>query len=114
MTLSSSGNCPDVETRKPWRTVRLERLRMKNGLPMGGTITTSSTPFSKSLTNGDSETQNLHGVGYIAHIRRLIKNLGIYTLSQLAAPLATLILAPFLTRNLSHADYGALAVLNTA
>lgn len=51
---------------------------------------------------------------YLSHIRTLIKSVGIYSLSSLASPLATLVLAPFLTRYLSHAEYGALAVLNTA
>ncbi len=112
MTLNSSGNYLDAEAKKPRRPSHL--FRMENDLPMDGTITTPTTPFPNKSRNENSETQNLEAEGYIAQIRKLIKNLGIYTLSQLAAPLATLILAPFLTRNLSHADYGALAVLNTA
>jgi O-antigen/teichoic acid export membrane protein len=60
------------------------------------------------------EAQDIEVKGYISHIRKLIKSLGIYSLSSLASPLASLVLAPFLTHNLSHADYGALAVLNTA
>lgn len=51
---------------------------------------------------------------HTSQIRQLVKSSGIYALSSLAAPLVSLVLAPFLTRHLSHADYGALAVLNTA
>ncbi len=46
--------------------------------------------------------------------RKLIKSSGIYALSSLASPLVALVLAPFLTRNLSHSEYGALVILNTA
>src|SRR5712691_3457196 len=46
--------------------------------------------------------------------RTLIKSSGIYALSSMASPLIALILAPFLTRNLSHSEYGALVILNTA
>ncbi len=50
---------------------------------------------------------------YKSYLRYLIKNSGIYVLSSLASPLVSLVLAPFLTRHLSHADYGVLTVLNT-
>src|SRR6266851_1781860 len=46
--------------------------------------------------------------------RKLIKSSGIYALSSLASPLVALVLAPFLTRNLSYTAYGELAVFNTA
>lgn len=72
------------------------------------------TPFPEKRSEENSEAQNLEEEGYISHIRKLIKSLGIYALSSAASPLATLILSPFLTRYLSHADYGALAILNTA
>jgi O-antigen/teichoic acid export membrane protein len=49
---------------------------------------------------------------YLPTMRGLIKSSGIYALSSLASPLVALVLAPFLTRHLSRADYGALAVLN--
>ncbi len=55
-----------------------------------------------------SEAEN-----YRSYLRHLIKSSGIYVLSSLASPLVSLVLAPFLTRHLSHADYGALTVLNT-
>src|SRR5439155_24185938 len=51
--------------------------------------------------------------GYANQLRTLIKSSGIYALASLASPLVTLVLAPFLTRNLSHEDYGALAVITT-
>jgi O-antigen/teichoic acid export membrane protein len=50
----------------------------------------------------------------VSLVRKLVKGSGIYALSSLASPLISLALAPFLTRNLSHEAYGALAVLNTA
>ncbi len=51
---------------------------------------------------------------YTSHLSKLIKSSGIYALASFVSPLISLVLAPFLTRNLSHANYGALAVLNTA
>lgn len=89
---------------------------MMDGLPIDEVITQRipALPPSGWRDIASPEVQNLEAEGYISHIRRLIKSLGIYSLSSLASPLASLVLAPFLTRNLSHADYGALAVLNTA
>jgi len=57
---------------------------------------------------------DLGAEGFTLHIRKLVRSSGIYALSSLASPLITLVLAPFLTRNLTRADYGAFAVLNTA
>ena len=51
--------------------------------------------------------------GYSALLQRLAKNSGIYALASLTSPLVSLVLAPFLTHNLSRSDYGALVVLNT-
>ncbi|HEX9069766.1 MAG TPA: lipopolysaccharide biosynthesis protein, partial [Ktedonobacterales bacterium] len=51
--------------------------------------------------------------GYIALLRNLAKSSGIYALAALASPLISLVLAPFLTRHLSPADYGLLAIMNT-
>lgn len=51
---------------------------------------------------------------YVSLARNLIQSSGIYALASLASPVVSLVLAPFLTRNLSHTDYGILAVLNTA
>lgn len=70
-------------------------------------------PFPMWGRIAQQKIQNLEAEEYFLHIRKLMKSLGIYSLSSLAAPLTTLILAPYLTRNLSHADYGALAVLTT-
>jgi O-antigen/teichoic acid export membrane protein len=67
-----------------------------------GTRTTSN------LKRRESEVE-----GYISQISVLVKNSGIYAFSSLAAPLITLLLAPFLTRSLTHNDFGALAVLTT-
>ena len=91
------------------------RFGMVNGLPIdeATTIRIPTTPSPNGSRNVNSETQKLEAPEYIANVRKLIKNLGIYSLSSLTAPLIPLILAPFLTRNLSHANYGALAVLNT-
>jgi O-antigen/teichoic acid export membrane protein len=51
---------------------------------------------------------------YLSHIPTLVKTSGIYALSSLASPLVQLVLAPFLTHQLSRSDYGVLAVLDTA
>lgn len=50
---------------------------------------------------------------YAVLIRNLVKSSGIYALASIASPFISLVLAPFLTRSLTHADYGILAVLNT-
>jgi O-antigen/teichoic acid export membrane protein len=54
------------------------------------------------------ESQN-----YVSLLRNLAKNSGIYALASVASPLISLVLAPFLTRTLTKADYGILVVLNT-
>ena len=50
----------------------------------------------------------------LSFIISLVKRSGIYALGSMASPLISLVLAPFLTRYLSHVEYGALAVLNVA
>ncbi len=50
---------------------------------------------------------------YFRLIRKLVKDSGIYALSSLAAPMVSLVLAPILTRFLTHTEYGALVILNT-
>jgi O-antigen/teichoic acid export membrane protein len=68
---------------------------------------------SRVAAIGGEQAQSV-AEGYALHIRTLIKSSGIYALSSMASPLLSLVLAPFLTHHLSHAEYGALAVLNTA
>jgi O-antigen/teichoic acid export membrane protein len=50
---------------------------------------------------------------YTSLFHKLVKSSGVYALASVASPLVSLVMAPFLTRSLSHADYGILAVLNT-
>src|SRR5437016_4008195 len=50
---------------------------------------------------------------YVSLVQKLVKSSGIYALASFASPLTSLVLSPFLTRNLSHADFGALTVFNT-
>jgi O-antigen/teichoic acid export membrane protein len=52
--------------------------------------------------------------GYVGLLRSLIASSGIYALAAMAAPLVSLVLAPFLTHHLSPANYGILTILNTA
>ncbi|MDQ6661256.1 MAG: polysaccharide biosynthesis C-terminal domain-containing protein [Chloroflexota bacterium] len=61
----------------------------------------------------DKEVDSVSSEGYVALLRKLAKDSGIYALASFVTPLIALVLAPFLTRSLSHADYGALTVLNT-
>jgi len=70
-------------------------------------------PGAASIQPLPSATQTSGDESYGGLIRNLVKNSGIYAISSLAAPLVTLLLAPFLTHTLSRTDYGALAVLNT-
>jgi len=55
-----------------------------------------------------SDTQS-----YFALAFEMIKSSGVYALSALASPLVSLVLAPFLTHQLSGSNYGGLAVLYT-
>ncbi len=50
---------------------------------------------------------------YTSFTRNLIKSSGIYALGSIASPLVSLVLSPFLAHNLSHIEYGVLAILNT-
>ncbi len=50
---------------------------------------------------------------YVHILRRLLKDSGIYAIASLASPMISLVLAPFLTHNLSHIEYGVLVILNT-
>ncbi len=54
-----------------------------------------------------------HAGGYVHLLRNLVKSSGIYAVASLIAPLVSLILSPFLTRQLSVTDYGILAILTT-
>lgn len=51
---------------------------------------------------------------YVSLMQNLLKTSGIYALGSVTLPFISLILAPFLTHNLSRSDYGALVVLTTA
>ena len=62
-----------------------------------------------SITEEKSSSDN-----YVELIRKLAKSSGVYAIASFVSPLIALVLAPFLTRNLSHNDYGALIILNTA
>ncbi len=68
-------------------------------------------PGTRKMAGSPSESTGTDG--YVSLVRNLVKSSGIYALSSVASPLVSLILAPFLTRALSHHDYGALVVLNT-
>ena len=76
---------------------------------------TGSIPAIQA-SSGESklETRDSRGVSYASQMRALVKSSGIYALTSLVSPFISLVLAPFLTRNLTHTAYGALAVLNTA
>lgn len=91
-------------------------FNMANGLPIDEEkllrTTTTSFPNWRKFIN--PKLQNSEMDEYILHTRKLIRSVGIYSLASLASPLASLVLAPFLTHHLSHANYGALAVLITA
>lgn len=51
---------------------------------------------------------------YLAPMRTLIKDSGIYALAAFGSPLASLVLAPVLTHYLSPTDFGILTLLNLA
>jgi O-antigen/teichoic acid export membrane protein len=87
---------------------------MVDGLPLEEQTTWIIPVAPGGRGTAAPQVRDLEEGGYSSQIRRLIKSSGIYALASLASPLISLVLAPFLTHNLSRADYGLLAVLNTA
>ena len=80
---------------------------------------TGESPGVEGPTEGHNqesptETQRTGGENYRTLLRNMVQSSGIYAISSFAAPLVSLLLLPFVTHRLSHTDYGALAVLNTA
>ena len=57
------------------------------------------------------ELPNAHS--YFSVLRDLAKSSGIYAIGAVGSPLISLVLAPFITHQLSLEDYGVLAVLTT-
>jgi len=60
------------------------------------------------------QAEKAKGTNYAATLKQLLRSSGIYALASFVSPLIALVLAPFLTTNLSHVEYGALAVCMTA
>ncbi len=84
------------------------------GLPIEEQVTWIMPALSGGVVStSGSGSEVRSSESYVLYLRHLIKSSGIYILSSLASPLVSLVLAPFLTRHLSHNDYGILAVLNT-
>ena len=77
-------------------------------------LPTLAIPTVRNVSSAAQTETRAAGENYGVNIRKLFKSSGAYALSSMASPLVSLILAPFLTHNLSHTDFGALAVLNTA
>ena len=67
-------------------------------------------PASKAALTSAASWESAN---YASPLGKLLKSSGIYAIASFVSPLISLVLAPFLTKHLSHADYGALAVLNT-
>jgi O-antigen/teichoic acid export membrane protein len=86
---------------------------MLDGLPIDEQQTWILPVARDSRKTTNIISPDLEMQGYVSLIRNLVKSSGIYAIASLAAPLVSLILAPFLTHSVSRADYGALAVLNT-
>jgi O-antigen/teichoic acid export membrane protein len=70
-------------------------------------------PSPPRSTTGRLQAIVPSGEGYVALVRNLMKSSGIYALASFAGPLISLVLAPFLTHNLTPSEFGALAILNT-
>jgi len=87
---------------------------MLDGLPFDEQATWIIPVVRDAKKTSKFEPQRSAANNYSTLVRNLVKSSGIYALASVASPLISLILAPFLTRALSHTDYGALAVLNTA
>lgn len=91
----------------------LPRSYMHDSLPIYEQPTWILPAFQETRKTSKLRSRDSGAEGYISQIGVLVKNSGIYAFSSLAAPLITLLLAPFLTRSLSRNDFGALAVLTT-
>ena len=87
---------------------------MIDGLPIDEQQTWIIPAFPGQKRSTELETRTQGTEEYTSLIRKLVKSSGVYALASFISPLITLVLAPFLTRNLSRADYGALAVFTTA
>lgn len=78
-------------------------------IPKPGTGATGAATAVKSEAK-----EKAKGAGsYLSLALEMVKNSGIYAIAAMMSPLVSLILTPFLTRNLSVNDYGALTTLYT-
>jgi O-antigen/teichoic acid export membrane protein len=78
-------------------------------IPKPGTGATGTATAVKPETK-----EKAKGAGsYLSLALEMVKNSGIYAIAAMMSPLVSLILTPFLTRNLSVNDYGALTTLYT-
>ncbi len=66
-------------------------------------------PYSHLLDISSDQSSNQER---FSELRKLAKSSGIYAVFSAAAPLISLVLAPFLTRHFSLTDYGILTLLN--
>jgi O-antigen/teichoic acid export membrane protein len=114
---------PDISVHEVSTEVNLHTVGKSSLFPNAGNL--EHSPFDMLQTGSipaieapsrDKKlgAQGSRGGEYTSLIRNLVKSSGIYAMTSLVSPLISLVLAPFLTRNLSHEAYGALAVLNTA
>ncbi len=85
-----------------------------SGFPIEEQATWMFPAVQASAKTSRLQPQDVKSESNYSLVKNLVKSSGIYVLASLASPLISLVLAPFLTSNLSHAAYGALAVLNTA
>src|SRR6266705_2057934 len=84
-----------------------------------GEVPTDETPtdiiyiMQKNCEQQDLRVSEKDTEDYVTIALNLVKRSGAYALGSIASPMVSLVLAPFLTHSLSHADYGVLAVINT-
>jgi O-antigen/teichoic acid export membrane protein len=106
MALYNKGNMPSVG-----KSSKFPNAGSLDALPWDREQAETLPMVKESISNRATKIQE--GGNYSSLFRNLVKSSGVYALSSLASPLVSLVLAPFLTRNLSNEMYGVLAVLNT-
>src|SRR5262249_34457678 len=110
MEAKPAGYAPPAQTEPP-EAVLEENLLDNESLEEGEVLV--PPPIDPMGTTGPLPALGQTTGGYVAITRNMAKSSGIYALASLGPPLVSLVLAPFLTHQLSPSDYGILTVLTT-
>jgi O-antigen/teichoic acid export membrane protein len=107
----SSADIAEIATQTTLATVAVPTFSRSWKTP---SIEEEATLILPTIENSIAAPPNGKTLDYSSHLHKLFKNTGIYAIASFASPIVSFILSPFLVYNLSHTDYGVLAVINTA